>query len=103
MVWNLTHGKTARVKTHRIAGHQWLTPIILATQEAEIRRITVQNHPGQIVQETLSQKKPSQKRAGGVAQGEGPESKPQYCKKTNKKKTDRVNWINPGEVWASLF
>jgi hypothetical protein len=38
------------------AGHQWLTPIILATQEAEIRRITVQSQPGQIVLKTLSQK-----------------------------------------------
>jgi hypothetical protein len=26
-------------------------------------------------------KNPSQKRAGGVAQGVGPEFKPQYCKK----------------------
>jgi hypothetical protein len=37
-----------------IAEHWWLTPIILATQEAEIRRIAFQSHPGQIV---LSQKK----------------------------------------------
>jgi hypothetical protein len=55
---------------------QWLTPIILATQEAEIRRIVVQSQPRQIVRETLFQKYPSQKRAGGVAQGEGPELKP---------------------------
>jgi hypothetical protein len=56
---------------------RWLVPIILATQEAEIRRITVQSQPGQIVQETLSQeKKKSQKRAGGVAQGVDPELKP---------------------------
>jgi hypothetical protein len=47
---------------------QWLTPVILPTQETEIRRIVVQSQPGQIVHETLSQKKPSQKRAGGVAQ-----------------------------------
>jgi hypothetical protein len=40
---------------------------ILATQEAEIRSFTFQNWPGQIVQETLSQKNPSQKRADGVA------------------------------------
>jgi hypothetical protein len=31
--------------------------VILATQEAEIRRIVVQSQPGQIVSETLSQKK----------------------------------------------
>jgi hypothetical protein len=49
-------------------------PVILATQEAEIRRIMVGSQPGQKVHKTLSQKKkkktePSQKRAGGVAQG----------------------------------
>jgi hypothetical protein len=60
------------------AGHQWLTPVILAIQEAEIRKITVGNQPGQIVHETLSRKNPSQKkRAGGVAQGVGPQFKPQ--------------------------
>jgi iron only hydrogenase large subunit-like protein len=31
-------------------------PIILATQEAEIRRVAIQSQMGQIVQETLSQK-----------------------------------------------
>jgi hypothetical protein len=43
-------------------------PVILAAQEAEIRRIVVQSQPRQIVHETLSQKYSSQNRAGGVAQ-----------------------------------
>jgi hypothetical protein len=36
------------------AGHWWLTPVILATWEAEIRRITVHSQLRQIVLETLS-------------------------------------------------
>jgi hypothetical protein len=44
------------------AGRPWLIPIILATQEVEIRRITVQSQPRQIVPETLFQKYPSQKK-----------------------------------------
>jgi hypothetical protein len=43
-------------------------PVIPATQEAEIRRIMVQSQPRQIIRETLSQKIPSQKKAGGVGQ-----------------------------------
>jgi hypothetical protein len=57
-------------------------PVMLATQEVAIRKIAVGSQPGQIVQETLSQKNPSQKkRASGVAQGIGHEFKPQYHKK----------------------
>jgi hypothetical protein len=52
--------------------------VILATQEAEIRRTEVQRQVGQIVLETLSKKTLFQKRAGRVAQGVGPEFKPQY-------------------------
>jgi hypothetical protein len=29
-----------------LARHWWLTPVILTTQEAEIRRIEVQSQPG---------------------------------------------------------
>jgi hypothetical protein len=47
--------------------------------------IVIQSQPGEIVGETLSQKNTSQKRAGGVAQGEDPEVKTQYCK--NRKNT----------------
>jgi hypothetical protein len=43
--------------------------VIPATQEAEIRRITVEASLGQIISESLSQKYPTQKRADGVAQG----------------------------------
>jgi hypothetical protein len=55
-------------------------PVILDTKEAEVRRITVQSQPRQIVQKTLSRKNPSQRRAGGVAQDVGPEFKPRCCK-----------------------
>jgi hypothetical protein len=44
-------------------------PIILATQEAEIRRNAIQSQPRQIVCKTLSQKYPSQKKeAGGLVE-----------------------------------
>jgi hypothetical protein len=41
-------------KFKRKARCWWLTPVILVTQEAEIRRITVPSQPRQIVCETLS-------------------------------------------------
>jgi hypothetical protein len=56
------------------AGCRWLMPVILSTQEAEIRRTAVQTQPEQIVCKTLSRKYSPQK-------GEGPEFKTQYCKK----------------------
>jgi hypothetical protein len=63
----------------------WLTPGILATQEAEIRRIKVWSQPRQIVHETISWKNPSQKSSGGEAQGIGPEFKSRYAKKSNRR------------------
>jgi hypothetical protein len=48
--------------------HQWLTLIILAIQEEEIRRITAQGQPRQIVCKTLSPKYSTQKRTGRVTQ-----------------------------------
>jgi hypothetical protein len=66
------------------AMRQRLTPVILTTQEAAIRRIVLWSQHGQIgqiVRETLSWKAHHKYRAGGVAQGEGPEFKPQNHKK----------------------
>jgi hypothetical protein len=42
-------------------------PVILATWEAEIRRVVIGSQSRQIVQETLSQKYPTHNRVGGVA------------------------------------
>jgi hypothetical protein len=54
-------------KTIMRARYWWLTPVILAIQEAGIRRISVLSQPRQIVLKTLSRKKKkSQKRAGSV-------------------------------------
>jgi cell division septation protein DedD len=59
-------------------------------QETEIRRIKIQSQPRQIVCKTPISKKPfTKKRAGGVAQGIGPEFKPQYCKNKKNKKKER--------------
>jgi hypothetical protein len=60
---------------------QWLTPVILATQEAEIRKISVLSQPRPIIRVTLSQKPLHKNRASGVTQHEDPEFKPQYHRK----------------------
>jgi hypothetical protein len=63
--------------------------VILATQGAEIRRIMVQS--------LYLGKKPSQKRAGGMVQGIGPECKLQYGNK--KKKRNKVGCGGCGMHW----
>jgi hypothetical protein len=63
-------------------------PVILATQEAEIRRMAVQSQPRQIVFKTLSQKYPSQK---GLAEWlKALSSSPSTAKKKQKQKQNSV-------------
>jgi hypothetical protein len=50
-------------------GRRWLMPVILASQEAEIRRIAIQHQPWEIVYETISQKNPSHKKDWWSASG----------------------------------
>jgi hypothetical protein len=42
------------IKNDEGARYQWLIPVILATQEADIKRITAQSQPWQVVHKTLS-------------------------------------------------
>jgi hypothetical protein len=58
------------------ARHQWLTLIILATQEVEDHGSKPAGTNSS--KDPISKKKPSQKRVGGVVQGVGPEFKSQY-------------------------
>jgi hypothetical protein len=52
--------------------------VILATQEAEIWRKSVQSQAGQIVLRPYLEKTLHKQRAGGMAQGGSPEFKPKY-------------------------
>jgi hypothetical protein len=59
----------------------------------------VQSQPGDIVLEILSRKTfhTQKNRAGGVAQGEGPEFKPQNHKERKKER----NWRNKAKILTS--
>jgi hypothetical protein len=68
------------------AGRWWLAPVILGTQETEIRRIeirriVVQSQPQQIVPQDLISKIHNTNRASRVTRDVGPVFKPQYWKK----------------------
>jgi hypothetical protein len=56
-------GRKKREKRKEL-GHWWLTPITLATQEAEIRRIQDQGQLRKIIHEILSQKYPTHTKNG---------------------------------------
>jgi hypothetical protein len=53
----------------------------------------IRSQPRQIVLETLSRKTLHKNRAGGVAQGEGPEFKLQYSKKKKKEYCSNISLI----------
>jgi hypothetical protein len=83
--------------------HLPATPVVLDTQEAEIRVIMVQSQPRQIVIKALSGKKnkPSQKGVGGIAQGVGPKFKP-LCHKKKKKERKEIK-MRPFKPSVSVF
>jgi hypothetical protein len=61
LVKNLIFKINLSFKKHFLARHQWLMPVILTTQEAEIRSIKVRSQPGQTVPRDPILKNPSQK------------------------------------------
>jgi hypothetical protein len=95
-------------------------PVIVATQEAEMRRIAVRSQPGQTILKTLSRKNPSQERAGGVAESVGQVQTPVLQKKDCKfkaslgyttrlcvkKQTNRISTFPPKFqvlIWISIW
>jgi hypothetical protein len=78
-----------------LAGHQWLKPVILATQEDGDLKPAWENSS----QDPIL-KIPNTKRAGGVAQGVGPEFKARYRK--TKKKCYCEKWNVKGQILNNL-
>jgi hypothetical protein len=76
------------------ARHQWLTPEILATWEADIRRTAIQGQPGQRDSETLISKITRAKWTGGVAQALSLSPSPTRQKKKPK---------NPDSCFGNYF
>jgi hypothetical protein len=62
----------------------WLTLVILGIQEAEIRRISVQSQPLQIVHETLSQNR---------GWWSGLQCRPEFKPRTEKKKINKREYV----------
>jgi hypothetical protein len=62
-IQNKTHLRDGNeiTETSQLKRKCWLTPVILATQEAEIRRIEAGSQPRPVVLETLAQKKSNTK------------------------------------------
>jgi hypothetical protein len=105
------NGCSVIIVNRLLAGYWWLMPVILDTQRAEIRMITVWSQPGQTVCKTLSQKTHHKKRAGGVdqvvrmpaSQAYGPKFKPQWSQKTNKQTTTNQTDFKPENYFRGRF
>jgi ribosomal protein S21 len=71
--------------------HRWLTPVNLATQEAEIWKTAVQSQPGQILPKTLVKKKKKNHKNGLVEwlKVKALSSNPSTTKKKKKRKKER--------------
>jgi hypothetical protein len=98
-----------QIKVSQKARYWWLTPVILATQEAEIRRIAVRSQ--QIVWETLAQKNLTTKNwAGGRwrpwVQALGPQKKKVSQRKRHmskvQDKTSTSLWWYPCNMFLML-
>jgi hypothetical protein len=79
-------------KSYSLARCPWLVPVILTTQEAEIRRTAVWSQSRKIVLKTLSRKNSPWARR--VAQGVGPKFKPQYCQEKKKERKSCASPLN---------
>jgi hypothetical protein len=100
ITWTMPSTLTS-ISLKSLWNRQWLTPVILATQDAETRRMEVRSQSGQIVCETLSWKNPLQKWAGRVAQDVVPEFKPLDCKKEKKiEDKETTKWTQRG-LWQT--
>jgi hypothetical protein len=78
-----------------------VTPVIPASQEAEIWRTVVRSQPEQNSSRDPISKNLSRKRARGVAQGVGPELKPQYGNK--KKENSKESQLKPFYKILDIF
>jgi hypothetical protein len=71
------------------ASHQRLTPVILATQEAEIRRLMVWGQPAQVVRESYLEKTCYKKK-----KGRGSRCRPWVQKSTTAKKKKKETFLS---------
>jgi hypothetical protein len=76
-------------------------PVILATQEAKIRKIMVENQPGQIVCEILSRKYPWQKGMAEWLKVKALSSSSNTTKKKQKVRTKDRNCLAQLVIWTS--